>query len=171
MSRSKKIVVLLFILFVTCGVTFGVGRYEEQKEQIKNSDKTILELPGRDVTSLSWEYESEEFAFHKDKQWIYDEDEAFPVDEDKIMELLENAYKYAKDFHNKHCIMFTTNVTHTNYYSSFLGQLMIRNCYINNPNVNYTSELETLLKNYLDKFNIFIDYIEKKKLRIDCIRD
>ncbi len=89
----------------------------------------------------------------------------------KIMELLENAYKYAKDFHNKHCIMFTTNGTHTNYYSSVLGQLMIRNCYINNPNVNYTSELETLLKNYLDKFNIFIDYIEKKKLRIDCIRD
>ena len=98
MSRSKKIVVLLFILFITCGVTFGVGRYEEQKEQIKNSDKTILELPGGEVTSLSWEYESEEFAFHKDKQWIYDKDEAFPVDEDKIMELLEPFEEFGVSF-------------------------------------------------------------------------
>ena len=48
---------------------------------------------------------------------------------------------------------------------------MIRNCYINNPYVNDTSELEVLFKNYLDSFSVFIDYIEKKKLRIDCIRD
>lgn len=89
MSRIKKMYILLAVLFAICLAVFGVSRYEEHKEQIKSSNKLILELPGEDVTSLSWKYESEEFAFHKDKTWKYDEDEAFPVDEEKILELLE----------------------------------------------------------------------------------
>ena len=89
----------------------------------------------------------------------------------KILELLEVAHKCARDFHAKHSIIFTTNGTYTNHTSPVLGQLMIRNCYINNPYMSDTSELETLFKSYLDNFSIFVDYIEKKKLHIDCIRD
>jgi hypothetical protein len=37
---------------------------------------------------FSWETENVSFAFHRDGTWSYDEDADFPVDEDKINELL-----------------------------------------------------------------------------------
>lgn len=89
MSRSKKIYVLLGVLLAVCLVTFGVSKYEAHKEEIKNSDEIILELKSEDVTAFSWEYESGKLSFHKEKEWLYDEDEAFPVDQEKIQELLE----------------------------------------------------------------------------------
>lgn len=89
MKRSNRIVGLLGILGVACAATYGVMKYEEEKELIKNSDEIILELDSASVTALSWEYEKEYLAFHKDETWMYDEDDAFPVDEEKISELLE----------------------------------------------------------------------------------
>lgn len=52
MSRSKKIYVLLGVLLVVCLATFGVSRFKEHKEQIKNSDEIILEIASDDVTSF-----------------------------------------------------------------------------------------------------------------------
>ena len=98
MNRSKKLYALLGFLIVICLVTFGVSNYEEQKEQIKNKEEVILEIPSEDVTSLSWEYESEKLAFHKEENWLYDEDEAFPVDEEKIMKLLEQFQEFGVSF-------------------------------------------------------------------------
>lgn len=89
MKRFKRIFVLLGILVIACAATFAVTRYEEKKEQIQNTDAIILELARDEVTSLSWEYETEALSFHKDTVWLYDEDENFPVDEEKIGELLE----------------------------------------------------------------------------------
>lgn len=65
MRRTKRIGILSGILAAACLATFGVIRFEEHKEQIKNSDEVILELSGDSVKSLSWEYESETLAFHK----------------------------------------------------------------------------------------------------------
>lgn len=98
MNRSKKLYILLGVLAVVCLGTFGISRYEEHKEQIKNSDEIVLEVPGEDVTSLSWKTESASFAFHKDETWLYDEDEAFPVSEDKISELLEVFQSFGASF-------------------------------------------------------------------------
>lgn len=88
MKRSKKLYVLLGVLAVICSVTFGVSRYEQRKEEIKNSDEIILELAAEDVTALSWEYDETKLAFHKSETWLYDDDEAFPVSEEKVNELL-----------------------------------------------------------------------------------
>ena len=77
MKRSKRIYILLGVLIVACAVTFGVSRYEAQKELIQNSNEVILEIPADSVQSLSWEYEDQTLAFHKDGTWLYDEDEAF----------------------------------------------------------------------------------------------
>lgn len=88
MNRSKKIYILLAVLITVSLAAFGVSRYEQHKEEIKNSDEVILELKGEDVKSLSWEYEETELAFHKEETWIYDGDEDFPVDEDKVDRLL-----------------------------------------------------------------------------------
>lgn len=89
MNRTKKLCTLLALLAVVCGATFGVSRYEQHREEIKNSEEVILELPVGDVTSLSWKYGESSLAFHKDETWLYDDDEAFPVDEEKVGRLLE----------------------------------------------------------------------------------
>lgn len=98
MKRSKRLYVLLGVLAVTCGVTFGVSRYEQRKEEIKNSDEIILELAVEDVTALSWEYDETKLAFHKSETWLYDDDEAFPVSEEKINDLLEPFESFGVSF-------------------------------------------------------------------------
>lgn len=97
MKRSKKLVVLSGVLAAACAATCAVTAYEERKEQIKNSDEVILELDPETVTALSWEYGTEYLAFHRGNdedaesgaKWLYDEDEAFPVSQEKLAELQE----------------------------------------------------------------------------------
>ena len=89
MNRSKKLYILLGILAAACAATFAVMQMEERKEQIRETGEIILELPSESVQSLSWDYNETSLAFHKDGVWLYDEDENFPVSEEKINELLE----------------------------------------------------------------------------------
>ena len=62
---------------------------EERKEQIKETGEIILELPSESVEVLSWECAGNSFTFHRDGIWLYNEDENFPVSEEKVNELLE----------------------------------------------------------------------------------
>ncbi len=98
MNRSRRLYVLIGVLLASCVLTLGVSKYEEHREKIKSSDKIIMELDSKDVTSLSWEYGSETFAFHKDETWLYDEDENFPVDEKKVNQLLEKFKSFGVSF-------------------------------------------------------------------------
>lgn len=98
MNRSKRLSILLCVLVIFSALTLGVSKYEERKEKIKNSDEIIMELNSEDVTELSWEYESETLAFHKDENWLYDKDEHFPVNEEKINQLLENFQSFGVSF-------------------------------------------------------------------------
>ena len=88
MKRSKRLCILLGVLAVACVATFALSRYQAKKEQIQTNGEVVLEIPVDSVQALSWEYDSETLSFHKDDQWIYDEDEAFPVDGEKIVGLL-----------------------------------------------------------------------------------
>lgn len=98
MKRFKKIYILLGVLAVVCLATLGVMQIEEHKEKIKNSDEVIMSVPADSVSSLSWEYESGTFAFHKGEKWLYDADEAFPVDEEKINRILEQFQEFGAAF-------------------------------------------------------------------------
>ena len=98
MKRAKRIYILLGVLAVVCIAAFAVMQYQEQQEIIQNTDEIILEVDAGTVQSLSWEYESETLAFHKDGTWLYDEDEAFPVDEEKMNELLETFQAFGAAF-------------------------------------------------------------------------
>lgn len=89
MKRAKTLYVLAGVLLVICALTFGVSRYEQHKEDIKNSDETVLSVVSEDVTGLSWEYADTSLSFHKDDIWQYDEDADFPVSEEKIEELID----------------------------------------------------------------------------------
>lgn len=90
MKRNKKIGILCGILVCVSAAAFGVSRLEKQKEIIKNSDAVVMEIPNEEVKALSWECDTGSFAFHRDANgnWLYDEDEEFPVDEEKIRDLL-----------------------------------------------------------------------------------
>ena len=44
MKRYKRLYLLLGVLAVACIATFGVLRFEEHQEQIKNSDEIILKV-------------------------------------------------------------------------------------------------------------------------------
>lgn len=99
MNKMKKLYVLLGVLVLACGITFFVSRQEEKKEQIKNSDETIFSVDTESITALSWEYAGNTFSFHKSGgKWIYDADENFPVNEDKIESLLSRFTEFGAAF-------------------------------------------------------------------------
>ena len=98
MSRSKKLCVLLGLLAAVCGATLILLQVEEQKEKIKNSEDVILELPWESVTALSWEQDGKTLSFHKEGTWLYDGDDAFPVSEERIQELLEQFEAFGVSF-------------------------------------------------------------------------
>ncbi len=90
MRRLKLLLILLAVLIAASVAVFLISRHEEKKEQIKNSDEIILTIPKDTVTALSWKYAEIELGVHRgsDNKFLYDGDEAFPVNEDKINELL-----------------------------------------------------------------------------------
>ncbi len=98
MKRSKRIVVLLGVLACVCVVTLITMNYEQRKEDIKNTEAVILEIPKETVTTLSWKYDTQSFAFSRDDSWKYDEDAAFPVNEDKINFLLDQFESFGASF-------------------------------------------------------------------------
>lgn len=98
MKRAKRLYGLLGILVILCAVTFAVNKYEEKKEKIKNSDEIILTLDPENVTNLSWSYSDSSLSFHKEENWVYDEDAEFPVDEEKIAGLLEIFEEFGVSF-------------------------------------------------------------------------
>ena len=98
MRKATKLYALLGVLLVVCIAAFAISRYEEKKEQIKNSGEVILEIPTDSVTALSWTNESGKFSLTKDETWVYDDDNAFPVDEEKINDLLEQFTSFAAAF-------------------------------------------------------------------------
>ena len=99
MNRYKKLYILVGVLVVACAVTFGVTRYQAHKENIQNSDAVVLELPTDSVTALSWDYDGQTLSFHKEEDtWTYDGDDAFPVDQDKMADLLDPFASFGVSF-------------------------------------------------------------------------
>lgn len=100
MKRTKRILILAAVLAVTCTATFALTQYEEKQEEIKNSNAVILELSTDSIQSLSWESEDDTLAFHKNdaSKWIYDNDEAFPVSEEKITDILTHFEAFGVSF-------------------------------------------------------------------------
>lgn len=68
------------------------------KRNLKNSEDVILNINSEDVTALSWEYDDTSLSFHKDEDWVYDDDENFPVSETKINELLSIFESFTASF-------------------------------------------------------------------------
>ena len=91
MKRSKRIGILLGVLAAACIATFAALRIEEYREQIQTSEEVILSLSAQDVQRLGWSYDVTSLTFTRgeDDCWYWSEDDAFPVSEEKMNELLE----------------------------------------------------------------------------------
>ena len=97
-AKLKVLYILLAVLAVAGIATFAVSRHEEKKEEIKNSDEVILTIPTEDVTALSWEYDDTSLSFQKNETWTWDDDAAFPVDEETINNLLSRFASFGVSF-------------------------------------------------------------------------
>ena len=99
MKRYKRLAILAGILVVACVITFAVSQYEERKEEIKTTDAVILSLDSQTVQTIAWETEEQSLAFHReDGTWFWDEDSVFPVDEEKMEELLGHFASFGAAF-------------------------------------------------------------------------
>lgn len=99
MKRSKRIITLVAVLAVVCIATLAVVKHEEKQEEIKSSNAVILELPADTVEELSWEYDGSKLAFRKEEEgWLYEEDEAFPTDKEKLMDILSHFEAFGVSF-------------------------------------------------------------------------
>lgn len=100
MKRLKKLSILLAVLIVVCVAAYCINRYEERKEEIKNTDEIILAIENKAVDALSLEYSDTALSFHKseDGTWLYDDDDAFPVDTDAIDKLLSVFNSFGASF-------------------------------------------------------------------------
>ena len=101
MSKAKirTLLILLGVLAAVCVAAFCISRHEEKQEEIRTSDEIILTIPTDSVTALSWEYGDTALGFHRDDDgWKWDDDEAFPVDGDKVDALLEQFASFGVAF-------------------------------------------------------------------------
>ena len=98
MYRSKRIVILLAVLAVCCVAAFAALQVQERQERIETSGEVVLEIDSDAVQTLSWTYEGETLSFHRDGDWLYDGDETFPVDGEKVGVLLETFQSFAAAF-------------------------------------------------------------------------
>ena len=100
MKRYKRLLILAVVLVAACVATFALTQYEEKQEQIRTSDEIILQIPTDTVQSVSWEYSGGgSLAFHKtDDGWKYQDDGAFPVSEEKVLDILEHFEEYGVTF-------------------------------------------------------------------------
>lgn len=98
MDRSKKLCILSAVLVVACLAALAALHSEEKKESIKTSGETVFDLEPAKVTALAWETEDNSFAFHRDGDWVYDADEAFPVSETAMDELLGEFQSFGAAF-------------------------------------------------------------------------
>lgn len=94
----KKLYLLLGVLALVCGAVFLVSRIQQHQEAIRSGTTTVLTLDTSTATALSWDYADNSFSFHKDEQWVYDADEAFPVDQVEIGTLLGQFEQFTADF-------------------------------------------------------------------------
>ena len=90
MRKTTKLAILLAVLAALCLTVFLLSRRQARQEAVRESGETILAIDPESVTSLAWTNESGSFAFRREGDgWVYEGDEAFPVDGEKLTALLE----------------------------------------------------------------------------------
>ena len=100
-KRSKKLMILGGVLAAACLATLLALGLKSRQEQIQATGQVVLEVPVPSVQALSWttREDPEGLALHREEEhWIYDADPAFPVDDQKVDDLLSQFQALAAAF-------------------------------------------------------------------------
>lgn len=90
MQRYKRLLTLVVVLAVVCAATVGLTQYMGRQDQMKNDKKIVAHIPTEEILSFSWQNpDGSSFAFRKtDSGWKY-QDEAFPLHEERLLDILK----------------------------------------------------------------------------------
>ena len=97
MTKKTRLILLGGVLVAAVGAAAAMSLSKEAREDIRESGEVVFELPADQVTAVSWTWAEDgegetSLAFRRSDDadgWICEEDEAFPVDGEKIGELLD----------------------------------------------------------------------------------
>ena len=86
MKKHKKLLILVGVLVVSIAAVIIVSNVQKKKEEIKVSGEVILTVNEANASSISWNSEENNYAFHRgaDGKWVYDKDAEFPVSQDEM---------------------------------------------------------------------------------------
>lgn len=91
MKRQKNLLILVGVLAALCVVIAAVTSVQKHIDRISTVSEDIISTDEDSLTQISWTVNGETLSFVKaDSGWQQSDDEAFPVDQDKISELLEH---------------------------------------------------------------------------------
>ena len=89
MKRQKQLLLLAGVLVVLVVIIAVVSGVQKHIDTISTVDKEIIATSESALTGISWTRDGETLAFtHADDTWSDADDGAFPVDQDKMSELL-----------------------------------------------------------------------------------
>ena len=88
MNRTKRLAALGCAAAAACIGVIVLSRIQTTQDAIQESGEVVLSIDPETVQSVSWEYGNNSYAFHRDGDWVYDADTAFPVDPEKMDQLL-----------------------------------------------------------------------------------
>ena len=89
MKRQKQLLLLAGVLVVLVVIIAVVSGVQKHIDTISTVDKEIIATSESALTGISWTQDGETLAFtHADDTWSDADDGAFPVDQDKMSELL-----------------------------------------------------------------------------------
>lgn len=90
MKRQKNLLILLGVLAGLCAVILLVTGVQKHIDKITTVDKDIVDLDTDSVTKISWTSGGKTLTYEKtDDVWQQSDDAAFPVDQEKLQELLQ----------------------------------------------------------------------------------
>lgn len=91
MKRQKNLLILLGVLAALCVGIFAVTGVEKHIDKISTVSEDIITADADALTKISWTVGGKTLAFTKgDAGWQQDGDDAFPVDQDKMADLIEH---------------------------------------------------------------------------------
>lgn len=89
MKRQKNLLLLVGVLAVLCVGIFAVTRIEKHIDKVSTVSEDIITADPDTLTKISWTVGGKTLTFTKgDDGWAQDGDAAFPVDQDKISDLI-----------------------------------------------------------------------------------
>ena len=90
MKRQKNLLILLGVLAGLCAVILLVTGVQKHIDKITTVDKDIVDLDTDSVTKISWTSGGKTLTYEKtDDVWRQSDDAAFPVNQEKLQELLQ----------------------------------------------------------------------------------